>query len=477
MRTLTLAAELIQSGFRITYLTRTTDSQLQELIRNRKCGLLLLDHPPADEVGYVAEVVRQQNVQMVICDSYAIDASYELRLKEMSGKPVFSFDDTYEKHYADFVLNQNIYAKTEHYRELVPDGCNVFAGLEYSLIRPEFKAYASRDKRTFDRGKINVLLTLGGSDENNIAAKVMRAIEKAPYALDVTVVCGNLNPHYESLVTMAKGMVKPFSVIRSTDDMAGLMYRSDIAITAGGSTTIETLVMRLPSLVITVAENQERIVQELQKRELAVTLGWHHKIDDDIILTGLKQLIEDGEMREKMQRNMASLFEKDGVRYMIDVIRKTLFSEVSVQPATFDDCDDLLELANDETVRKHSFSQDKITLDGHKRWLQGLLDDPARLLLTVKADNTFLGQIRFDGLDEDASVISISFSPLLRGLGMAEKIVRQGIAYLSLRKSDTRIIAMIKKENRASLRSFEKAGFSLCEDDPEKEIITMEYTL
>lgn len=477
MRTLTLADELKKAGFSILYLSKNMDDSLKDMIRARNCDVADIPSDLEDETAHLSSVIEQKSAVMVIFDSYAIDADYERKVKENTGALTFCFDDTYETHSADFILNQNIYAKSECYKGKIPSECTVFAGLEYALIRDEFKEEAKSENKKLDKSHIRALITLGGADEHNVALKVMSALENSPYSIDTTVVCGRLNSHYDALSQFAKRALKSFNILKNSDSMARLMHQSDIAVTAGGSTTIETLFMRLPSLVITVAQNQEKIVQELRQKELAITLGWYNEIDEIDLINGFKQLIEDDGRREQIKTNIASLFGKNGIGMMLNIVRKKLFSEFRLQEATFDDCDDLYELANDDVVRSHSFSQEKIVLIDHQKWLRGVLEDSTRLLLTIKTGNIFLGQVRFDTLDSDKSVISFSLTPLVRGLALSDKILRQAVAFVADRCSVKQIIAEIKKDNPASRRSFEKAGFILLPETNGKDFITMEYRL
>lgn len=477
MRTLTLAGELMRAGFRVLYLCRDLEDDLKAYIRSRRCDLHEIPSSVKDEADYLSQTIIREKAVLVVFDHYGIDAEYERRVKEQSGVTILSFDDTYETHWADFLLNQNIYAKAEHYTGRVPTKCKVFAGVEYALLRDEFKAAKPASKKRLKKADIRILITMGGADEHNVALMAMKAVEASAYPIRTTVVCGKLNPHHEQLAQFAKEAAKPFDILRYSDDMAGLMREADIAITAAGATTIETLFMGLPSLVVTIADNQEKIADALQEKALALTLGRYDKIDASAFGEGLRRLIEEDGFREQTGEKAAALFKQDGVSSMIREVRKSLFSEFEVVEASYADSDDLLELANDAMVRKNSFSQERIAAQGHQKWLQGVLADPSRLLLKVTSKGAFVGQVRFDGLDKDECVISFSLSPLVRGLSMADKILLQAVSLVAKKYRIKTVIAEIKKENFASIRSFEKAGFTVNPEREEKNFIRMEYRL
>lgn len=139
------------------------------------------------------------------------------------------------------------------------------------------------------------------------------------------------------------------------------------------------------------------------------------------------------------------------------VFQKT--SELFLRFAEPEDSKDLLTWRNDEGTRQASFNCNEITMEKHAKWLEETLADPERNLFII-CDNKCnkLGQIRFDKI-KDATEISITINPKYRN---------QGIGSLALCKSSNiytnnfgvkQLIAKLKKENIASLKAFEKAGF------------------
>ncbi len=76
---------------------------------------------------------------MLIIDHYGIDYNYEKELKAKNLKlKIMALDDTYEKQYCDILLNHNIYAKTEKYKDLVPKWCEIRCGEQIYSVRDEF---------------------------------------------------------------------------------------------------------------------------------------------------------------------------------------------------------------------------------------------------------------------------------------------------------------------------------------------------
>jgi UDP-2,4-diacetamido-2,4,6-trideoxy-beta-L-altropyranose hydrolase len=82
---------------------------------------------------------------------------------------ILSFDDTYEAHHCDILLNHNISADLTRYRGLVPEQCELRCGAEYTLIRDEFKT-----EKQIQREKLyDLFIAMGGTDPTNATMTIL----------------------------------------------------------------------------------------------------------------------------------------------------------------------------------------------------------------------------------------------------------------------------------------------------------------
>ncbi|MBU9918921.1 MAG: hypothetical protein KTQ14_10570, partial [Fusobacteriaceae bacterium] len=78
--------------------------------------------------------IKDFNIDMLVIDHYDINYDFEKRLKEGNKNlKIFVFDDTYEKHFCDILLNHNIYANEKKYKNKVPENCELRCGDKYTL--------------------------------------------------------------------------------------------------------------------------------------------------------------------------------------------------------------------------------------------------------------------------------------------------------------------------------------------------------
>ena len=135
----------------------------------------------------------------MVLDGYQFDVEYQRRLKA-AGVKLLVVDDTGHAgaYAADLVLDQNahatkdFYARRESYTQLL-------LGPRYALLRREFKPWRSWRREIAPVAR-KVLVTVGGSDPDNVTLRVIRALRiLAEHKLKATVVVGGSNPHAHDL--------------------------------------------------------------------------------------------------------------------------------------------------------------------------------------------------------------------------------------------------------------------------------------
>ena len=121
----------------------------------------------------------------------------------------------------------------------------------------------------------------------------------------------------------------------------------------------------------------------------------------------------------------------------------------------------LWEWVNDPGVRSSAFSSEPILWPAHEVWLRGKLQDPGCIFLIVTdEEDRPLGQVRFDRIEEETVETDMSVAPSFRGQGLGPRVLIRACEELQAISRQVRTLtAAIKLENRASIRTFEKAGF------------------
>lgn len=150
-------------------------------------------------------------------------------------------------------------------------------------------------------------------------------------------------------------------------------------------------------------------------------------------------------------------------------------NNLQIRKAKLADADLLFEWTNDELVRKQSFSSDIISYENHCQWFQNRIKDENSLFFIIEENKIPAGLVRFD-IDNEVATIGISIDKDFRGKGLGRDIIVLG-AQSYFNENEFPILASIKNENVASIKSFEKAGFSFFKNDKINGIESVIYQL
>lgn len=144
--------------------------------------------------------------------------------------------------------------------------------------------------------------------------------------------------------------------------------------------------------------------------------------------------------------------------------------KVYLRDVTEEDRDLLFLWANDEDVRKNSFSSKKISYDEHCKWFDRMMKNEYCVQWILQADNQPVGQIRIniDGINAE---IGYSICSERRGEGFGKlmlELAKQRI-YIEF-PMVKKMVARVKPGNIASLRAFEDNGYKVAFEQLEFEL-------
>jgi UDP-2,4-diacetamido-2,4,6-trideoxy-beta-L-altropyranose hydrolase len=199
----------------------------------------------------------------LIVDSYGLGELWHQHLRKFTQK-IMVIDDLANRQFdCDILLNQNLGSKKEEYVDKVSESCQLLLGCDYALLRSEFVEFRGEVLAKRQQTKVikHILISMGGSDSKNLTYEVLQQLDNN---FNIIVVLGSVSPHNEMIENYAKNK-KNIKVIIDADNMAELMFNADLAIGAGGSTSWERCCLALPTLLFVTAENQRKIVQNLEK--------------------------------------------------------------------------------------------------------------------------------------------------------------------------------------------------------------------
>jgi UDP-2,4-diacetamido-2,4,6-trideoxy-beta-L-altropyranose hydrolase len=212
-------------------------------------------------------LIKALHVKLLVIDHYGIDAHFERSVKEATGVKILSFDDTYQAHHCDILLNHNLSADASRYTNLVPKTCELRCGSAYTLIREEFKLEKEKScEKIYD-----VLVAMGGTDASNITLSILKTI---PKSLHVSVLTTSANAHLHELQKYTQD--KPNIALHvNSNEVAKLLHQSRLAIVTPSVMVHEVLFMETPFIAIKVASNQDDMYDYLHQHGYPVLKEWN----------------------------------------------------------------------------------------------------------------------------------------------------------------------------------------------------------
>ena len=217
------------------------------------------------DINELDSIIKDNKIDFLVIDNYEIDFNYETKIKIANPNlKIMVFDDTYEKHNCDILLNHNFCADENRYKSLVPKYCELRCGKKFTLLREEF-ILEKKIEREKISDKKTIFLAMGGADSSNLNIKILETISEFKNKVRVIVVTTDANKHLSELMEFAKDKDWIDLKVNSTK-IAYLMNISDLAIVTPSVILNEVMFMEIPFVAIKTAENQNCVYDFLKKR-------------------------------------------------------------------------------------------------------------------------------------------------------------------------------------------------------------------
>ncbi len=135
--------------------------------------------------------------------------------------------------------------------------------------------------------------------------------------------------------------------------------------------------------------------------------------------------------------------------------------EIKLRKAVESDCESIYHWRNHEKTRQFIFDPQVISLEDHTMWFSKSLKNRSRQLLIAEQAGRPVGVLRYDFDEKNQAEVSIYLVPGEEGKGYGAELLKAGNHWLaSVAPDTTTVIAQVLPENKASLKSFENAGYT-----------------
>ena len=198
------------------------------------------------------EKVKELRPKEVIVDNYNFTYENEKKFKEIFPDIKLTvFDDTYEKHFCDEIINHNLGAKKEKYEN------PAIVKIIKPLIRKEF---FNAKRKKFKRD--GIFISLGGSDSKNLTLKLLKLLKPLKPKVNLYITSANKDLEKIKKFTFLNKWVK----LHINEDVAIGMAKSEFGIITPSVLSYEAIFMNLPFLAIQTADNQKEVAKFLKRK-------------------------------------------------------------------------------------------------------------------------------------------------------------------------------------------------------------------
>ena len=476
MRCLTLARLLASMGVECGFICRDfASSGVSEIRRHGfPVDLLAVDRsfPPEHWLGgtqeqdaaLVVDLIGEKACDWLVVDHYHLDSVWEMAVRaEFPNMRLLVIDDLANRpHVCDLLLDQTYGRTAGDYAKLVAPYTKLCLGTSFALLRPEFAALRERKPQVSNStDKLpHILVTLGAGDITKPLKIIAKAFESVGQhnRFSATVIAGSAKEQVQSCYEKLPQTVEVQSF---SDDMAGEMARADLAIGAGGGTSWERCCMGLPTVVLTLADNQVEIARLLHDAGAAISVD----LSAEAIGAKVTELLQKPNTLQDMAATASGLCDGQGARraYHQLVAQSIEFRNASMGDAKF-----VYEARYSDDAARFYRSDHVPTFDEHVNWFQQALHDDSRILLCASLGEQDIAHVRLDTVAEDnrRGEIGICLAIDSRGRGLGVAVLngaRQHFSELGYGHID----AEVHQDNMASRKIFEEAGYQLVSTDAE----------
>lgn len=339
VRCLTLADALRDQGAECQFACRQHEGHLMALIRSRGYAAHGLPEPSANalcesdlehsswfgvdwstDAQETHQLFRDTEFDWLIVDHYGLDHRWESAMRKVCKRMMVIDDLADRRHDCDLLLDQNYGSSAERYAGLVPAKCAQLYGPEFALLQPIYAQHRANQGVRGGKNERVLIYFGGGADSINLTGMAMRAFQVPELMkIELDIVVGSSYPHKEELEAAAA--IRGRTCIHAQlPDLCKLMARADLAIGAGGATTWERCCLGLPSIVISVADNQRPASEALAAHQLIQYLGHSDAITPEVILDSVLGLLAQPERLNELSEKGMKIVDGEGINRTLNAI-------------------------------------------------------------------------------------------------------------------------------------------------------------
>lgn len=329
-RMLTLAKHLCKkNGFSFVFVVRNCASSVN-LIRRNGFSLVALPFGISldQEIGRLADILRYYKPSMVIADllHFDSDSRFMASLRYNKDVVLVAYNDDPKRRLvdADIVFSSDFSQHPSFYNAAWRT--RYYIGFDYLILNEDY-ACINKTTQKIKKTLKNTVVCMGGADQHNLTAKVLRAIDNSPINFKCQVVVNSSFFDRDLARRLSSNLAHDVSFSFDVDNLAGHFSLADMAITSGGLVHLERMSSGIPGIVINQHLRQADLSSRLMKEGATVDLGLHNHVLVGKILKAFNDLAKSYAQRLNMSNKGKELVDGKGLFRIAEIITQALDTE------------------------------------------------------------------------------------------------------------------------------------------------------
>ena len=203
-----------------------------------------------------------------VFDGYKLNLQLEREWRRCADIIVAIDDLPQRDHDVDIIVDATPGRDARSYQTHVPDGCRIFAGAEFALLRPCWRMFRARRGDSEPDRIGRVVVSTGATDPQDVTTHFAKELLTALPDVQVTAILGQGAIRQK----VQAGLGPQIELVIDPADFEKRIASADLVIGAAGSSSLERACVGVPTIACVIAENQKEMAAALRKLGLAVVL-------------------------------------------------------------------------------------------------------------------------------------------------------------------------------------------------------------
>lgn len=239
------------------------------------------------------------------------DVSSQVRALKEEGRKVVLIDNSSTDEADAIVMPTPVYNGQKSERLL--------SGSPYLIIGENFRLARGKEPISHS-APLKVLVTMGGSDPNNLTEMVLKALWNVE-GIEATIVLGPAFRMTGSMEEFIRRSGGKFNFLLNVKDMAPVMREAHVAFTAVGTTIYELAYMGVPSVLIGNYAADAGDLAILEGLGISKSLGHYVEVEPHVISSAAESLRDDPAGWREMSLRARNLTDGGGASRIASLIR------------------------------------------------------------------------------------------------------------------------------------------------------------